>query len=167
MSNALCEFECFLPIPRAQAFQLVVDQPQTWWFSPFLSEDNEALAITEVGIEPQPGGVCYEMDQNGRRRVWGTVLSIEPPLYIRIAWQVSQLRHPIADPGASSRVMIAFRDAGTATRLEVTHTEFIRHGEGAEKYRSFMAEPLGWPKLLANLSHVAREHQPPPGARWG
>lgn len=157
MLNDICQFECFLPTSREKAFRLVVDHPEKWWISPFLEEGGQAVIASAVGIEPHPGGVCYEMDPAGRRRIWGTVLSIEPPLYIRIAWQVSPNRVPIGDPAASSRVMMEFRASGSSARLVVTHSEFVRHGEGADGYRSFMGEPMGWPKLLANLSHAARE----------
>ena len=110
-------------------------------------------------IEPRPGGVCYEVGADGRRRIWGTVLSIEGPLYLRLAWQVSPQGTPIADPGIASRVMLTFREAGDATRLELVHSEFLRHGEGAEAYRDEVASGDGWQGRLKRLELAAAEKQ--------
>ena len=62
-----CRFECVLPLVRGKAFELVVDHPSAWWISPFPGSGG---AIRECGIEPRPGGTCYEIGQDGRRRVW-------------------------------------------------------------------------------------------------
>jgi len=151
-------FECFLPISRDAAFALVVDTPARWWFSPFSSNLARPEPVSEVAIEPYAGGVCYELAPSGAHRVWGTILSIEPPLFLRLSWQVAPNCEPIADPLAASRVMIQFRSAGeTGTRLEISHSEFIRHGPNGARFRDFMRSQNGWPLMLANLSHSARE----------
>ncbi|ASP36378.1 SRPBCC family protein [Labrenzia sp. VG12] len=147
-----CRFDCLLDLPRDQAFSLFVDRLDLWWTSPFREVDEEE---TEAGIEPFAGGVCYEIDSNGRRRIWGTVLSIEEPLFIRLAWQVTLEGEEEADPAAASRVMVNFRDAGRSTRLEVVHTEFLRHGEAAADYTERMRAPEGWPTILQNLKAAA------------
>jgi uncharacterized protein YndB with AHSA1/START domain len=151
--DTTCQFECVLPLERQKAFELVIDHPQLWWVTPF-SDPGEA--VRECGIEPHPGGVCYEIGEDGRRRVWGTILSIEEPLYVRLAWQVSPAGEPIADPAAASRVVISFRDAGDATRLELVHSEFLRHGEDADHYRNAMASAEGgWQDWLKRLQKAA------------
>ncbi|MFC6655513.1 SRPBCC family protein [Roseibium salinum] len=142
-----------LDLPRERAFSLFVDRPDLWWSSPF-SEAGEGPV--EAGIEPFPGGRCYEIDKKGRRRIWGTVLSIEPPLYLRLAWQVSQEGVEIADPAAASRVMVNFRESGDATRLEIVHDAFLRHGEHGPSYLEQMRRPEGWPRIIANLKEAAR-----------
>jgi len=146
-----CRFDTLLDLPRDQAFSLFVDQLDLWWVSPFREADGTEL---EAGIEPFAGGACYEIDGNGRR-IWGTVLSIEPPLYVRLAWQVTQGGTEIADPGTASRVMVNFRDAGRSTRLEIVHDEFLRHGENGADYLSHMQAPDGWPRILNNLKSAA------------
>lgn len=151
-----CQFECLLPLERLKASELVIDGPSLWWLSPFADGGGE---VRECGIEPQPGGVCYEVGKDGRRRIWGTVLSIEEPLYVRLAWQVSPRGQPIADPAAASRVMISFREADDATRLELIHSEFIRHGEEADAYREAMASVSGWQSRLERLQQVAAAKQ--------
>jgi len=147
-----CRFDILLDLPREQVFSLFVDRPDLWWVSPFTETGDDAL---EVGIEPFAGGVCYEIDSMGRR-IWGTVLSIEAPLYVRLAWQVTQEGEEVADPGTASRVMVNFRDAGGATRLEVVHDEFLRHGEAGADYLTRMRSSGGWPRILDNLKAAAR-----------
>lgn len=148
-----CRFDCLLDLPRDQAFSLFVDRLDLWWKSPFR---DAGAGLSEAGIEPFAGGVCSEIDGSGRRRIWGTVLSIEDPLFVRLAWQVTQDGEEEADPAAASRVMINFRDAGRATRLEVLHTEFLRHGETGEDYMKHMCAPEGWPDILKNLKAAAK-----------
>ncbi|MCY1708163.1 SRPBCC family protein [Pannonibacter sp. SL95] len=144
--------EVVLPLPRQQAFELVVERFAAWWPREytFLGE-----TLDDIGIEPRLGGQCYEQDRGGKRIVWGTVLSIEKPLYMRIAWQIAPDRQPVVDPAAASRVLMTFRDAGDATRLELVHTDFIRHGESANDYRAAMASPAGWPLCLSRLTAMA------------
>ena len=144
--------EVVLPLPRPQAFELVVERFSAWWPREytFLGE-----SLDDIGIDPHLGGQCYEQNRGGTRIVWGTVLSIEQPLYLRLAWQIGPGRQTIADPAAASRVMMSFREAGEATRLELVHTDFIRHGERADEYRAHMASPSGWPFCLARLAAMA------------
>lgn len=149
-----CRFDSLLDLPRDQAFSLFVDRLDLWWPSPFRETGDGEV---EAGIEPFAGGVCYEIDGAGRRRIWGTVLSIEAPLYIRLAWQVSQDGEEVADPAAASRVMVNFREAGGATRLELVHNAFLRHGEAGADYLAEMRAPDGWPRILENLKSAARK----------
>jgi len=147
-----CRFDGLLDLPRGRAFSLFIDSPDLWWLSPFDLPDAGKL---DAGIEPFPGGNCYEIDGNGRR-IWGTVLSIENPLYIRLAWQVSQDGREVADPATASRVMINFRDAGERTRIEIVHNEFLRHGENGGDYLDRMRQPEGWPRIIGNLQQASR-----------
>ncbi|WP_417670667.1 SRPBCC domain-containing protein [Roseibium sp.] len=150
-----CQFERYLPKPRDEIFALLVDHPETWW-QPIgpdeYSEDAETVTIT-----PYSGGVCDQTAKDGTRLVWGTVLSIEAPLYLRLAWQLTSQGEAIADPAASSRVMMTLRGAGEGTRLEVVHSDFIRHGEDAQACRDFMCSENGWPLLLKRLEEAAKK----------
>lgn len=148
-----CRFDSLLDMPREKAFSMLVDRLDLWWSSPFA---DVAQGNVEAGIEPFAGGTCYEIDSAGQQRVWGTVLSIEPPLFIRIAWQVTIDGTEVADPATASRVMINFREAGEATRLEVVHSEFLRHGETGAEYLNRMRRSEGWPDTIARLKSAAR-----------
>ena len=81
-----CRVDGVLDLPRERAYSLFIDRPGLWWTSPFR---DAAEGEIQAGIEPFAGGSCYEIDSSGRQRIWGTVLSIEPPLYVRLAWQIS------------------------------------------------------------------------------
>ncbi|MBN9669282.1 SRPBCC family protein [Roseibium aggregatum] len=152
-----CRVDGLLDLPREQAFSLFVDRPGLWWSSPFREHGRgDSGTGVEVGIEPFAGGACYEIDGEGRRRIWGTVLSIEAPLFIRLAWQVTQDGEQIADPGTASRVMVNFRQAGELTRLEIVHNEFLRHGEEGTEYAGRMRQTDGWPRILRQLQDAAR-----------
>ncbi|WP_395174359.1 SRPBCC family protein [Roseibium alexandrii] len=148
-----CRFESVIPLARLDAFKLVVDHPELWWCPPLSEAPSGGL---DVRIEPFAGGACYQIDDKGQRCIWGTVLSIEEPLYIRISWQVAQDGSLIADPAAASRVMLNFREAGEVTRVEVVHNKFLRHGESGGEYMQLMMQSSGWPRILKNLVEAAK-----------
>ncbi|WP_417685182.1 SRPBCC domain-containing protein [Roseibium sp.] len=149
-----CRFECYLPKPRDKVFTLLVDHPERWW------QPIAAAAVGDVietaAIAPHPGGVCEETSQSGKRKVWGTILSIERPLYVRLAWQLTSRCAPIMDSAACSRVMITLRDAGEGTRVEIVHSDFIRHGDDAQACHDLMCSPEGWPSIMKRLEEAAK-----------
>lgn len=140
-----CDFTLSLPCSREAAFDLFVDGFGSWW-----PKDHTVSgeALEEIAIEPQLGGHCYEQTNSGQRIVWGTVLSIERPLYIRLAWQIGPDRRIVADPAAASRVMVVFRALREGSVLELSHSEFLRHGVDGDAYREAMASQQGWPLCL-------------------
>ena len=152
MVDAAFRISRILPLPREQAFDLVVDRFAEWWPLAYTFSQDECA---DVGIEPMVGGACYEQAANGQRFVWGTVLSIERPLFVRLAWQIGPDRTIIADPAAASRVMIEFRSGLQGTLVELTHDDFVRHGEGAQAYRDAMASEQGWQLCLDHLQAAA------------
>ncbi|MXN65984.1 hypothetical protein GR183_13810 [Stappia sp. GBMRC 2046] len=145
-------FEERIPCSREAAFDLFVDGFGRWWPREYTFSGDD---LQEIGIEPFLGGACYELSNSGHRIVWGTVLSIERPLYIRIAWQIGPDRQLVADPAAASRVMVAFRPANDATLVELSHSEFLRHGVDGEAYKAAMSSPEGWPHCLKALRDCA------------
>lgn len=151
-SEEICQFECFVNLPRDKAFALLVDDVSSWWIPV-----SGGSSVQDAAVEPHAGGTCYEMTAEHGHLVWGTVLSIEPPLYIRLAWQVTPDGHPIRDPAAASRVMITLRGAGDGTRLEVIHSDFLRHGEQAVACRDAVSGPQGWPRRLNSLKAAAEK----------
>ncbi|WP_209003078.1 SRPBCC family protein [Stappia taiwanensis] len=148
-----CSFTRHLPLEREAAFELVVDRFADWWPREYTFSGED---LEDIGIEPMAGGACYEQARGGARIVWGTVLSIERPLFLRLAWQIGPGREVVADPAAASRVVIEFRAEGEGTRVELSHGDFLRHGEGGEHYRSVMASEGGWPFCLDKLVEAAR-----------
>lgn len=155
-TDAPCIFDVTIPYLREEAFALFVDRFGVWWPRDYTFSRSPDC---DLAIEPMVGGACEEIAQGHPRVVWGTVLSIERPLFIRLAWRIGPDRKPVVDPAASSRVMVEFRTAADGTRVELTHTDFLRHGEGAEAYREAMASPAGWPHCLAELARAAAERR--------
>ncbi|WP_289032724.1 SRPBCC domain-containing protein [uncultured Roseibium sp.] len=149
-----CQFECFIRAPREKVFAVLIEQLERWWTTVFDAKNEGDLL--DVGIDPQPGGTCSETSSDGQLKTWGTVLSIEPPLYVRLAWQVSSAGSSLVDPAAASRVMISLRQAGEDTRLELVHTDFIRHGDDAAACRALMCANTGWPLRLNHLANACR-----------
>jgi hypothetical protein len=47
-------------------------------------------------------------------------------------------------------------DHGAATRVELEHRGFERHGEGAGDYQAAMDSPPGWPLLLERFADLGR-----------
>ncbi len=147
-TDSACNFSIFLPLPREAAFDLFVDGFNGWWPRDHAASGDD---LAEIGIEPQLGGACYEQTKSGQRIKWGTVLSIERPLYVRIAWQIGPNGQVAADPATASRVMVAFRAGHDGTIVELSHSEFLRHGVDGEAYEAQMASPGGWPACLEAL----------------
>ncbi len=152
-TDAPIAFAVSLPLSREAAFDLFVERFGDWWPRDYTFSRDPAA---DLAIEPMPGGACSEQVPGGARIVWGTVLSIEPPLFLRLAWQISPERGVIADPAAASRVTVEFRAQADGTLVELTHRDFLRHGEAGEGYRAAMASPQGWPFCLDALVLAAR-----------
>jgi uncharacterized protein YndB with AHSA1/START domain len=147
-----------LPLSREAAFDLFVERIGEWWPRDYTFSRDPAA---DLSIEPFPGGAYSEQVPGGARLVWGTVLSIEPPLFLRLAWQISPDRQLIADPSAASRVTVEFRAMADGTLVELAHRDFLRHGEAGEGYRAAMASPQGWPFCLDALAEAAARKPSP------
>ena len=143
-----------LPSDPEASFAAFVDDFGAWWPRDY-TWAGESLA--EIGIEARSGGACFETGKDGARQIWGTVLTIERPHHMVLAWQISPDRNPVELEAAASRVDVRFtpgEDGGTMMLL--VHRDFPRHGDGWEAYRGQMAGAKGWPKILeAFRDHLA------------
>lgn len=128
-----------------EAFAAFVEALGAWWPSAYTWSGGVLEAIV---IEPKVNGRCFERGPHHFECDWGRVLSYEPPARLVFLWQISPRREPVPDPARSSVVEVAFIGAGDATRVELTHGRFDRHGEGAAEYRDGLASEEGWPYLL-------------------
>lgn len=104
--------------------------------------------LETIAIEPKADGRCFERGPHNFACDWGRVLSYEPPARLVFLWQISPRREPIPDPAQSSEVEVSFTSEGDAIRVELTHRQFDRHGEGAAEYREGLASEQGWPYIL-------------------
>ncbi|MFI6821297.1 SRPBCC family protein [Micromonospora sp. NPDC050187] len=124
-----------------------------WWVPEFTWSGPDFLA--ELGFEPRPGGMLYEIGPHGFRSDWGRVLTWEPPHRLVFVWQIGPDRVPVPDPSRASEVEVLFgADGSGRTRVTVEHRKFDRHGAAAEGYRQAMTE--GWQDMLTRYLHSVR-----------
>ncbi|HYD50983.1 MAG TPA: SRPBCC family protein [Gemmatimonadaceae bacterium] len=136
--------------PPAEAFALFTEGLGRWWPREY-TWGQEALEA--IGMEPRPGGLCFERGPHGFRCDWGRVVAWEPPARVAFTWQISPRREPVPDPARASRVEVRFEAVGdAATRVTLVHDGFEWHGEGAAEYRAALASPEGWPFILERFA---------------
>lgn len=135
-----------VPVPPDRAFTTFTDGMATWWPREYTWSRR---TLETIGVEPRVGGHCYEIGPGGFHSDWGTVLAWEPPRRLVLAWQISPTRAPEPDPDRTSEVEVTFEPDGLeATRVEVEHRGFRRHGKGGDDYRAGLAAPEGWTLML-------------------
>lgn len=139
-------------LPPERAFVRFTEQMTDWWPPEYTWAQQKLAAIA---IEPAEGGRCFERGPHGFSCDWGRVLACEPPARLVFTWQISPQRVPQPDPERVSEVEVRFTAEGDgATRVELEHGRFERHGEGADGYRAAMDSPQGWPLLLERFADV-------------
>jgi uncharacterized protein YndB with AHSA1/START domain len=139
-------------LPPDAAFARFTEGMADWWPPEYTWAQQSLEAIA---IEPREGGRCYERGPYGFSCDWGRVLVCEPPERLVFTWQISPQRVPQPDPERASEVEVRFAgEGGSATRVELEHRAFERHGEGADGYRAAMDSPQGWPLLLERFAAV-------------
>ena len=133
-------------VPPARAFTLFTAGLGEWW-PPEYTWSGDVLEA--IGIEPLgTGGLCFERAEDGFTCHWGRVLAWEPPARLVLAWQIGPTRVPEPDPARASLVTVTFTGEDGGTRVDLSHTGFERHGDGAEGYAEAMGSPQGWPYIL-------------------
>ncbi len=140
-----------VPAPVEQAFEVFTGAMTDWWVTEYTWSGPGLL--TELGMEPQAGGMLYEIGPHGFRNDWGRVLTWDPPRRLVFTWQIGPDRAPVPDPARASEVEVLFHpDGPDRTRVEVEHRHFDRHGEAAEGYRQALT--AGWHELLSRYASV-------------
>ena len=138
-----------VPATADRAFEVFTGRIGRWWVKEYTWSGPAALA--ELGIEPRAGGMLYEIGPHGFRADWGRVLDWQPPHRLVFNWQIGPDRAPVPDPAKASEVEVRFTaEADNATRVEVAHRGFDRHGEAAQGYRRALT--AGWHELLSRYA---------------
>lgn len=132
-----------------EAFARFTDGLGEWW-PPEYTWSGSSLVTIEMA--PGEGGLCTERGPHGFRCDWGRVVAWEPPARVAFTWQISPSRVPQPDPRLASTVDVRFTAEGDRTRVDLTHTGFEWHGDGAEHYRDAMASSQGWAAILARFA---------------
>lgn len=144
--------------PIDACFKVFVDGFDTWWPPEHHLGDR---TIAGFYVEPRVGGRCYDVDTEGGECHWGSVLAIDPPTRLVLAWHIQSDWTIDLDPARQSEVEITFAaidPSHTTVRLE--HRHLARHGADAEGLKSGIEGPGGWTILLARFADVA-EGRPP------
>lgn len=141
-----------VPVDAQRAFAIFTDGLASWW-PPEYTWSGAALEL--IAIDPREGGLCSEYGPHRFRCDWGRVLVYDPPNRLALTWQIGPTRVPQPDPAQASRIDVRFSPDGAATAVELVHSGFEHHGEGAEAYRDAMAADPGWPWLLRRYAGAA------------
>ena len=142
-----------VPAPPDRAFALFTERLATWWPRRY-TWAQEALGA--ISIEPWQGGRCLELSKDGDEAVWGRVLEWEPPRRLVLSWQIGPEREYVPHPAKASEVEVRFEARGpTATRVELEHRGFDRHGEGSLRCRAGLDSPEGWTLILDRFAAAA------------
>ena len=137
-------------VPPGAALDLFTSRLGEWWPAEYTWSQD---ALEHIEIEPLVGGRAFERGPAGFECDWGRVLAIEPSALLAFSWQIAPDRTPQPDAGKASEVSVRFAAEGErATRIELEHTHFERHGEGGAGYRDALASPQGWPFMLSRLA---------------
>lgn len=135
---------------QARAFQVFTDGFGRWWPR---SHHIGKAAMTSGVIEPRVGGRWYEIGEDGSQCDWGKVLVWEPPQRLVLAWQLTAQWQ--FDPGFVTEVEVRFTSEGETTRVDLEHRHLERFGVDAEKVRTSIDSPKGWPDILRQFAEAA------------
>ncbi len=94
---------------------------------------------------------------DGTECEWGQVLVWDPPKRLVFAWQITPEWKYQPDLAQSSEVEVRFTplDEG-ATRVDLEHRHFERHGVGGDTMRAGVDTPEGWTGLLNLYAKTAQ-----------
>jgi uncharacterized protein YndB with AHSA1/START domain len=129
-----------------RAFNIFTDGFDTWW--PRTHHIGQS-PMQQAVIESWVGGRCYTRCVDGSNCPWGTITAWEPPHRFVFAWQITPEWKYQPDLAQSSEVEVRFTAEGAgATRVDLEHRHFHRHGAGADAMRNGVDAPNGWVGLL-------------------
>jgi uncharacterized protein YndB with AHSA1/START domain len=140
-------------VPQERAFDVFTTQMAAWW-----NPDHHigANPYVELVIEPREGGGWYEVDADGTRCPWGTVLVWDPPARVVLNWQLNgQWAY---DPEQLTELELRFTAlSDSSTLVELEHRKLEGLGAGAAEARAQLDAESGWQGLLARLgAHLTR-----------
>jgi uncharacterized protein YndB with AHSA1/START domain len=136
------------------AFDVFTTEIDSWWpRTHHIGTSPMARAV----VEPRAGGRCYTEQMDGTECNWGRVLAWEPPRRLVFAWQITHQWGYQPDLSKASEVEVRFIPVGDATRVELEHRHFERHGEGGESMRASVDAPNGWTTIMGLYANRVKE----------
>ncbi|HEX6654277.1 MAG TPA: SRPBCC family protein [Thermoleophilaceae bacterium] len=143
-----------VPLPREAAFELFTDRFGEWW-----PKDSHHIAdadAADVFLEPREGGRWYERSEGGEECDWGTVLEVDRPHRILLAWQLTPEWKFDPDRQNATQVEISFdAEEDGATRVTLVHSGFEVHGEAGAAMRESVGGDGGWAQLMGLYKNAA------------
>jgi DNA-binding transcriptional ArsR family regulator/uncharacterized protein YndB with AHSA1/START domain len=141
-------------VPVERAFAIFTAGFGGWWPPEF---HIGGQPFTDVIVEPRNGGRWFERDASGGECDWGHVLSWDPPRRVVLAWHIGPDWQFNPDPARASEVEVRFiPDGEGATRVELEHRGFERHGEGGGAVRDGVGGDGGWTHCLDRFVAATR-----------
>lgn len=140
-------------VPQARAFEVFTRDYAAWVpDGQYLGGQRPAAVV----IEPKKDGRFFERAADGTEMDWGKVHAFESPSRFVFGWHLNTMWQFVADPAQASEVEVRFiPDGPKATRVELEHRHFDRHGDGAENLRAAVASPGGWQLTLESFAKAA------------
>jgi uncharacterized protein YndB with AHSA1/START domain len=145
--------EIDVAVPIADAFRIFTQR-----FDAIKPREHNMLSvdIAETILEPWPGGRLVDIGIDGTTCQWGRVLSVDAPVRIVFAWDISPYWQIETDSSHSSEVEVTFTDVDAATtRVVLEHRHLDRHGEGWQGAREAVVGDEGWPRYITAFTALA------------
>lgn len=115
-----------------------------------------AVPIAETVLEPYVGGHIYDRGIDGTECRWARILELDPPTRLVFSWDISPSWQVESDLDRTSRVTVTFTaDGADRTRVELTHDQLDRHGDGSAGMAAGVDGPNGWPIYLSGFAGLA------------
>jgi uncharacterized protein YndB with AHSA1/START domain len=131
-------------VPRERAFEAFTARMGSWWNPGYRLGEKE---YADVVVEPREGGSWYEVDADGNRCPWGSVLVWEPHERVVLNWQINGRWS--YDPDLVTELELRFTAiSDTSTLVELEHRKLENLGEDAPAARDQFDQPGGWQGLL-------------------
>jgi uncharacterized protein YndB with AHSA1/START domain len=141
-------------VPIERAFAVFTEGFSGWW-PPEFHIGAEPFAM--VVVEPKDGGRWFERDASGAECDWGRVLHWDPPRRVVLAWHIGPDWQFNPDTARASEVEVRFISTeDEATRVELEHRRFERHGDGGSVVRDGVGGDGGWTHCLERFVAATR-----------
>lgn len=123
----------------------------TWWPREYnVSESPLKKAI----IEPEVGGRCYNLQEDGSENTWGRVLVWEPPSRFVFAWQLTSAWQ--YDANFATEVEVTFAAQGPErTLVTLEHRDLERYGDATDAMVAALDSEGGWTGSVALFKEAA------------
>jgi uncharacterized protein YndB with AHSA1/START domain len=120
--------ELELPCRAEDAFRMFTQEIGQWW--PLHTHSLFGERSRGCALDPRVGGQFYEIDPEGVRHAWGTVLVWDPPHRVAFTF------HPGREPETAGTVEVRFAASGSGSRVALEHSGWELLGEKGLEMRN-------------------------------